>query len=307
MLDHRVAKLGMTFAEFAERHPYHMREPGFRKYERTGFATPSGKVELVSSVLEGLGFDPLPYWRGGAGRRPGVSAAPLHRSSRRPVLPGPGTGTSRRSGAAVPSRGCSSRRPMRPAQGSRTADGRRSRRGRAGASCGSRSATTCRTDWSGCRTAGGSRSGRRATAASPAPGTTLTRSSARTTPTSSTRSRASLTSRGSPCAGAPGRGVARPAEDLPRNRLSDGNRSRWDPASPARPDRTRAMTPSSGQSVFGSMGVSPGNERDERPSPGGRLDDVAASIACRQGGMLRGAGLGRGPRRQATRPRRRPP
>ena len=63
MLDHRVAKLGMTFAEFAERHPYHMAEPRFRKYEETGFATPSGKVELESSILEELGFDPLPYWR----------------------------------------------------------------------------------------------------------------------------------------------------------------------------------------------------------------------------------------------------
>ena len=34
-----------------------------RKYLKTGFATPSGKVELYSSVLEGLGFDPLPYYR----------------------------------------------------------------------------------------------------------------------------------------------------------------------------------------------------------------------------------------------------
>ncbi len=34
-----------------------------RKYLQTGFATPSGKVELHSSVLEGLGFDPLPYYR----------------------------------------------------------------------------------------------------------------------------------------------------------------------------------------------------------------------------------------------------
>ena len=63
MLDHRVAKLGMTFAQFAERHPFHMGRPGFRKYEQTGFATPSGKVELVSSVLDELGFDALPYWR----------------------------------------------------------------------------------------------------------------------------------------------------------------------------------------------------------------------------------------------------
>ena len=28
-------------------------------------ATPSGKVELKSSVLEALGFDPLPYYREG--------------------------------------------------------------------------------------------------------------------------------------------------------------------------------------------------------------------------------------------------
>jgi len=32
----------------------------------TGFATPSGKVELYSSVLDELGFNPLPYHRDGA-------------------------------------------------------------------------------------------------------------------------------------------------------------------------------------------------------------------------------------------------
>ena len=34
-----------------------------KKYLRTGFATPSGKVELYSSILDDLGFDPLPYYR----------------------------------------------------------------------------------------------------------------------------------------------------------------------------------------------------------------------------------------------------
>lgn len=34
-----------------------------RQYLKTGFATPSGKVELYSSILEDLGFDPLPYYR----------------------------------------------------------------------------------------------------------------------------------------------------------------------------------------------------------------------------------------------------
>ncbi len=35
-------------------------EMRYRKYEQGGFATPSGKVELRSSVLESIGFDPLP-------------------------------------------------------------------------------------------------------------------------------------------------------------------------------------------------------------------------------------------------------
>lgn len=63
VLDHRLQRLGMDFATFAEKHPYHMNKLEFRKYETTGFATPSGLVELRSSVLEDLGFDPLPYWR----------------------------------------------------------------------------------------------------------------------------------------------------------------------------------------------------------------------------------------------------
>lgn len=71
MLDHRVARLGMDFATFAERHPYHMPTLAFRKYEKTGFATPSGKVELSSSILEGLGFDALPYWRDAPASEPG--------------------------------------------------------------------------------------------------------------------------------------------------------------------------------------------------------------------------------------------
>ena len=40
-------------------------KPEFKKYEKRGFATPSGKVELYSSILEDLGFDPLPYHREG--------------------------------------------------------------------------------------------------------------------------------------------------------------------------------------------------------------------------------------------------
>lgn len=53
---------GMTWKEF--------RETGiitipmvYRKYEKEGFKTPSGKVELYSRQLKDLGFDPLPRYR----------------------------------------------------------------------------------------------------------------------------------------------------------------------------------------------------------------------------------------------------
>jgi len=63
VLDYRLQKTGLSFQEFARQHRLYVPTPSFRKYEKTGFATPSGKVELSSSVLENLGFDPLPYYR----------------------------------------------------------------------------------------------------------------------------------------------------------------------------------------------------------------------------------------------------
>ncbi len=61
--DYRIAKLGIGFEEFSSTYEVHADKLEFRKYEKTGFATPSGKVELYSSILENLGFDPLPYFR----------------------------------------------------------------------------------------------------------------------------------------------------------------------------------------------------------------------------------------------------
>lgn len=63
LLDHRVSALAPSFNQFAQEHAYHAGAMAYRKYERTGFATPSGKVELASSVLADLGFDALPGWR----------------------------------------------------------------------------------------------------------------------------------------------------------------------------------------------------------------------------------------------------
>jgi anaerobic selenocysteine-containing dehydrogenase len=42
--------------------------PPFRKYEKNGFATPSGKMEFTSTILKELGCDPLPVYK-----EPGLS------------------------------------------------------------------------------------------------------------------------------------------------------------------------------------------------------------------------------------------
>lgn len=65
LLDYRLSRSNRTFAEFEKSGFMEMPSPRYRKYRKDGFATPSGKVELYSSVLEELGFDPLPYHREG--------------------------------------------------------------------------------------------------------------------------------------------------------------------------------------------------------------------------------------------------
>ena len=65
ILDHRLTPMGTTFAEFEQEQYFKLQAADYRKYRRTGFATPSGKVELASSILGDLGFDPLPYHREG--------------------------------------------------------------------------------------------------------------------------------------------------------------------------------------------------------------------------------------------------
>ena len=63
LYDYRLQRLGVTWDEFVATTDVHFAPPEYRKYRKTGFATPSGKVELKSSVLADLGFDPLPYFR----------------------------------------------------------------------------------------------------------------------------------------------------------------------------------------------------------------------------------------------------
>lgn len=63
VIDHRLEPSGRTWEEFRSSVVMEMPTPAYRKYRKTGFATPSGKVELWSSILDDLGFDPLPYHR----------------------------------------------------------------------------------------------------------------------------------------------------------------------------------------------------------------------------------------------------
>jgi anaerobic selenocysteine-containing dehydrogenase len=60
--DYRFAPTGVTFSQALSRGgpPPSTR---YRKYESRGFGTPSGKVEICSSIFAGFGLEPLPVYR----------------------------------------------------------------------------------------------------------------------------------------------------------------------------------------------------------------------------------------------------
>ncbi len=60
--DWAVKGTGLSFAQFSQ--TGYLSEPmQYKKYERRAFQTPSGKVELYSSIFEKHGYDPLPSYR----------------------------------------------------------------------------------------------------------------------------------------------------------------------------------------------------------------------------------------------------
>jgi len=62
--DDRLTPLGSTLKGLlSKRGGFEQAPLQERKYEKRGFATPTGKVELYSTVLEKLGYDPLPAYR----------------------------------------------------------------------------------------------------------------------------------------------------------------------------------------------------------------------------------------------------
>ena len=60
-LDFILKPSGLTFEEFKKKRVLQV-EKGYRKYEKEGFRTPSGKVEIYSQQLEELGYSPLPVY-----------------------------------------------------------------------------------------------------------------------------------------------------------------------------------------------------------------------------------------------------
>jgi anaerobic selenocysteine-containing dehydrogenase len=61
-LDAYLEKVGITFEELRRRHRIVSSGTRYRKYLEKGFNTPSGKVELVSSLCEKWGYEPLPVY-----------------------------------------------------------------------------------------------------------------------------------------------------------------------------------------------------------------------------------------------------
>lgn len=60
--DWRLTPMGKTFDQFLAEGGVSFPEPQWKKYEKTGFATPTGKVELYSTLFEKWGYDPLPRY-----------------------------------------------------------------------------------------------------------------------------------------------------------------------------------------------------------------------------------------------------
>ncbi len=85
--DWRLAPSGTTWADVVAEGRLPKAPGGEKKYLETGFATPSGKVELFSSVLDDLGFDPLPYHREAPAPDAEYPMSMFIRPARRRILP----------------------------------------------------------------------------------------------------------------------------------------------------------------------------------------------------------------------------
>ncbi|MBW1768708.1 MAG: molybdopterin-dependent oxidoreductase [Deltaproteobacteria bacterium] len=62
VFDYMIEPSGKTFKQVVEKGNQKRPNIKYKNYEKTGFATPTGKVELYSTILEKLGYDPLPRY-----------------------------------------------------------------------------------------------------------------------------------------------------------------------------------------------------------------------------------------------------
>lgn len=60
LYDYRLAPLGTTFKDFMATGGVMSARKEYRAFEKIGFGTPSGKIELSSNILKEIGYDPLP-------------------------------------------------------------------------------------------------------------------------------------------------------------------------------------------------------------------------------------------------------
>ncbi|MBU2498898.1 MAG: molybdopterin-dependent oxidoreductase, partial [Proteobacteria bacterium] len=63
LYDFRLKPIGLTFEGFMKQGGFVSSPKVYHRYEKEGFATPTGKIELYSKTLEALGYDPLPAYR----------------------------------------------------------------------------------------------------------------------------------------------------------------------------------------------------------------------------------------------------
>lgn len=63
LYDYRLAPVGLTFQQFMAQGGHLSVPKEYKRYQKVGFATPTGKVELYSTILEKLGYDPLPQFK----------------------------------------------------------------------------------------------------------------------------------------------------------------------------------------------------------------------------------------------------
>jgi len=61
-LDYRLKNFGMSLDEFAWKKGWDTEPPQFKSYEKEGFRTPTGKIELWSTIFDAQGYDPLPHF-----------------------------------------------------------------------------------------------------------------------------------------------------------------------------------------------------------------------------------------------------